>query len=168
MLQLATLSDIPISSYEQKTIKTLTSDNSTHEGRTEVNPLTFLIGSYLWDLKMRSKIAKKLKKFQLSLPKVTEVKLGSRFRKPQGSVETNSHLNLTFRSRVMKKNVLFDPKMTSDLMPAFHQNFTLTNSLLVPKNQMRRTLSLEVIVTWWFPVFGQYLTSRDPYRHQKQ
>ena len=38
------------------TIKTLTSDNYTHECRTGVIPLTFLIGRYLWFPKMPSKI----------------------------------------------------------------------------------------------------------------
>ena len=98
MVQLPTPSTIHISSYEEKTMQTLTFDNSIYERRTGVNPLTILIRRYLCDPKMRSKNTKQLKRIQISLPKVTEAKLGSRVRTPQGLMQSNSHLKLTFRS----------------------------------------------------------------------
>ena len=85
---------------------------------------------------MWSKIPLNLEKKFISLPKVKKVKLGSRFRMTQGSVETNSHLILTFCSPVMKKNLIFDPKMTSDHMTLLFENVPLTDLHLVPKYQM--------------------------------
>ena len=142
-------------------MQTLTSDNSAQEGRIEANPLTFLIRRYLWDPKMRSKFATKLKKFQISLPKVAKVKFGSRVRRPQGLKRYNSQLKLTFSSRVMKKNVIFDPKMTSDLTTVLFENFPLTDSLLVPKHHRCRTSPQEVIASWRIFYFCPYLTLGD-------
>ena len=168
MVQLPTSSDTPISSYEQKTMQTLTPDISAHEGRTGVNPLTFLIGRYLWDPNTRLKIAKKLKKIQLSLPKVTKVKLGSRIRRPRGFKQFNSHLKLTFRSRVIKKNAIIDPNLTSDHMAVLFENVPLPHSHLVLKLQLCWNFPLGVIAPWLKLVFAPYLTLHDLYQHQKQ
>jgi len=146
----------------------LNCDNSSQEGRTGVNPLTFFIGRYLWYPKMGSKNPLSFKKFWISLPKVKKVKLGSRFRMARGSVETNSHLILTFRSRVMKKTLFFDPKMTSDHMTLLFENVPPKDLHLVPKYQMSWAFTLQVIASWIFSVFCQYLTLCDPYGHQKQ
>ena len=150
------------------TIKTLTSDNSAYESRTGVIPLTFFIGRYLWFPKMRSKIPLDLEFFLISLPKVKKVKLGSRFRMARGSVEINSHHILTFCSPVMKKTLFFDPKMTSDHMTLLFENVPPTDLHLVPKYQMSWAFTLQVIASWIFSVFCQYLTLCDPYGHQKQ
>ena len=97
-------------------------------------------------------MAIRLKKFQIVLQKV---KLGSRVNMPQGSQESHSQLKLTFRSRFMKKNVLFDPWMTSDPMTVLFEYFPLTNLHIVPKHEMCQTLPLKVIAFSILLVFNE-------------
>ena len=86
----------------------------------------------------------------------------------QGSWQSRSQLKLTFRSRVMWKNVFLDLWMTSDNMTILFENVPLDDSHIVPKHETHRTPLLEVIALLSFQVFLQYLTSSDLDGQQKQ
>ena len=95
---------------------------------------------------MRSENEVKIsKRVKLNSNIIAEGQIGVKVQNASRIAGNHVHLILTFRSQVMKKNVLFDPKMTSDLLTVLFEYIPLLHTQLDAKYQMCQNFALRVI-----------------------